>query len=288
MNPPATAHSFELRAGVGVGGDHPLLIIAGPCVLEDPDEMLMVARHMAGLCSRLGVGYVFKASFLKDNRTRGDSPRGPGIEDGLRLLQSIREDVGCPVLTDVHLPEEVEAVAEAGIDVLQIPAFLCRQSRLLESAAAAGCVVNVKKGQFLAPEDLHHVAAKLVEAGADRILFTERGTSFGYHDLVVDFRGFAVAHALGWPWIFDVTHSLQRPSGQGGKSGGTPALAPMMARAAVAAGVQGLFFEVHPEPARALSDASTQLPLSEVESWLPLVVRLHLEANRRGQSEAAS
>jgi 2-dehydro-3-deoxyphosphooctonate aldolase (KDO 8-P synthase) len=237
--------------------------------------MLDVARHMAGLCARLGVGYVFKSSYLKDNRTRGDSPRGPGLEAGLDQMVQIRDSIGCPVLTDVHLPEEVEAAAAAGIDVLQIPAFLSRQSRLLEAAAGSGCAVNVKKGQFLAPEDLRHVAAKLEGAGARRILFTERGTSFGYHDLVVDFRGFAVAHDLGWPWIFDVTHSLQRPSAEGSTSGGTPALAPMMARAAVAAGVQGLFFEVHPEPRRALSDASTQLPLETVEQWLPLVVSLH-------------
>jgi 2-dehydro-3-deoxyphosphooctonate aldolase (KDO 8-P synthase) len=284
----AAARAFSVGQNVAVGADHPLLIIAGPCVLEDPVEMLGVARHMSALCARLEVGYVFKASFLKDNRTRGDSPRGPGIDEGLELLQQIREEVGCPVLTDVHLPEEVEAVAGAGVDILQIPAFLSRQSRLLEAAAASGCAVNVKKGQFLAPEDLEHVASKLADAGAQRILFTERGTSFGYHDLVVDFRGFAVAHALGWPWIFDVTHSLQRPSGQGGLSGGTPQLAPMMARAAVAAGVSGLFLEVHPEPARALSDASTQLTLHEVDGWLPLVVRIHRETSAARSAKATA
>ncbi len=274
-------------ADLEVGRDRPLLIIAGPCVLEDPDEMLAVAEHMRTLCARLGVSYVFKASFLKDNRTRPDSPRGPGAEAGLALLQRIRREIGCPVLTDVHLPEEVDAAAQAGIDILQIPAFLSRQSRLLESAAASGRAVNVKKGQFLAPEDLAHVADKLLQAGGERILFTERGTTFGYHDLVVDFRGFAFARDLGWPWIFDVTHSLQRPSAQGSVSGGTPALAPMMARAAVAAGVDGLFLEVHPEPARALSDASTQLPLDTVESWLPLVVELHARVAAARATEAA-
>ncbi len=258
-----------------VGMGQPLLLIAGPCVIEDPDETLSTARTLAALAADLGLSYVFKASFLKDNRTRGDSPRGPGMGAGVDVLQAIKAEVGCPVLTDVHAVEEVEALAAAGIDVLQIPAFLSRQTRLLEAAAASGCVVNVKKGQFLAPEDLAHVSDKLVMSGCDRILLTERGTSFGYHDLVVDFRGFAVAHDLGWPWIFDVTHSLQRPSGAGGKSGGTPQLAPMMARAAVAAGVQGLFLEAHPDPARAWSDAATQLPLSSLSSWLPQVAELH-------------
>lgn len=275
----------DLRVGRG----ERLLVIAGPCVLEDPDEMHAVARHMAALCADLDAGYVFKASFLKDNRTRGDSPRGPGIDEGVALLRSIRDEVGCPVLTDVHTVEEIEALAADGtVDVIQIPAFLSRQSRLLEAAGESGLVVNVKKGQFLAPEDLAHVAGKVEAAGGSRILLTERGTSFGYHDLVVDFRGFAFARDLGWPWIFDVTHSLQRPSGQGGKSGGTPALAPMMARAAVAAGVDGLFLEVHPEPARALSDASTQLPLDSVASWLPLVVSLHDTVRAARDAEAAS
>jgi len=187
----------------------------------------------------------------------------------------IRAEVGCPILTDVHAVEEVEEAAEAGVDILQIPAFLSRQSRLLEAAGRSKKAVNVKKGQFLAPEDLAHVSAKIEAAGGERILLTERGTSFGYHDLVVDFRGFAVAHELGWPWVFDLTHSLQRPSAEGSVSGGTPALAPMMARAAVAAGVNGLFLEAHPDPARALSDASTQLPLDTLQSWLPLVVDLH-------------
>jgi 2-dehydro-3-deoxyphosphooctonate aldolase (KDO 8-P synthase) len=252
-----------------------LLLIAGPCVLEDPGEMLRTAEHLARLARDLGLGFLFKSSYLKDNRTRGESFRGPGPEEGLGLLARIGAEVGCPVLTDVHTAEEAAAAAEAGVEALQIPAFLSRQTRLLEAAAATGRAVNVKKGQFLAPEDLTHVAGKLEAAGCDRILLTERGTSFGYHDLVVDFRGFAAAHALGWPWIFDVTHSLQRPSGQGGTSGGTPALAPLMARAAVAAGVEGLFLEAHPEPARALSDASTQLPLESLSSWLPLVAEIH-------------
>lgn len=273
---------------VRVGRGQPLLVIAGPCVLEDPEEMFTVARHMAALCRGLGASYVFKASFLKDNRTRATSPRGPGMQEGVQLLLAIGREIGCPVLTDVHQVDEIEAVAREGIDILQIPAFLSRQSRLLEAAGASGCAVNVKKGQFLAPEDLAHVAEKITDAGGERILFTERGTTFGYHDLVVDFRGFATARDLGWPWVFDVTHSLQRPSGQGGLSGGTPQLAPMMARAAAAAGVDGLFLEVHPEPARALSDASTQLPLHSVEQWLPLVVDLHAQVATAREAEGAS
>jgi 2-dehydro-3-deoxyphosphooctonate aldolase (KDO 8-P synthase) len=270
----AAARSFKISR-VAVGAEAPLLLIAGPCVLESPDEMLETASYLARLAERLGLGYVFKSSYLKDNRTRGESPRGPGSQEGLQLLSRIRSEVGCPVLTDVHATEEIEEAVEAGIDVLQIPAFLCRQSRLLEAAGRSGRAVNVKKGQFLAPEDLEHVSAKITSAGGERILLTERGTSFGYHDLVVDFRGFALAHALGWPWVFDLTHSLQRPSAQGSTSGGTPALAPMMARAAVAAGIDGLFLEAHPEPARALSDASTQLPLESLQDWLPLAVDLH-------------
>ncbi len=268
------ARSFKISR-VAVGAEAPLLLIAGPCVLENPDEMLETASYLARLAERLGLGYVFKSSYLKDNRTRGESPRGPGSQEGLQLLSRIRSEVGCPVLTDVHATEEIEEAVEAGIDVLQIPAFLCRQSRLLEAAGRSGRAVNVKKGQFLAPEDLEHLSAKITSAGGERILLTERGTSFGYHDLVVDFRGFAFAHALGWPWVFDLTHSLQRPSAQGSTSGGTPALAPMMARAAVAAGIDGLFLEAHPEPARALSDASTQLPLESLQDWLPLAVDLH-------------
>ncbi len=270
----APSRSFAIGE-VEVGAGAPLLLIAGPCVLEDPDEMLATARTLAELCRRLGLGFVFKSSYLKDNRTRGESPRGPGLEEGLALLLRIREEVGCPVLTDVHTVDEATAAGEAGVDVLQIPAFLCRQSRLLEAAARTGKAVNVKKGQFLAPEDLRHVADKVQAAGGERILLTERGTSFGYHNLVVDFRGFAIAHRLGWPWVFDLTHSLQRPSAEGGVSGGTPDLAPMMARAAVAAGIDALFLEAHPEPSRALSDASTQLPLHTLEAWLPWVADLH-------------
>lgn len=267
------AHMVSLE-DVRVGAGEELLLIAGPCVLEEPEEMFETGRRLSQLARELGIGYVFKSSYLKDNRTSSDSPRGPGAGEGLALLAQIRSELNCPVLTDIHLPEEAQTAAEV-VDILQIPAFLSRQSRLLEAAAGTGKCVNVKKAQFMAPEDLEHVVGKLTAAGCDKILLTERGTSFGYHNLVVDFRGFAVAHELGWPWIFDVTHSLQRPSGQGAKSGGTPELAPMMARAAVAAGVQGLFLEAHPEPARAWSDPATQLPVDSLGDWLPQVVELH-------------
>jgi 2-dehydro-3-deoxyphosphooctonate aldolase (KDO 8-P synthase) len=268
------AHPVTIgKARVGAGEE--LLLIAGPCVLEERDEMLHTAERLQTLANQWRVPLVFKASFLKDNRTRGDSPRGPGLDSGLRLLLDIRERIGCPVLTDVHHPQEALDAAAAGVDVIQVPAFLSRQTSLLEAAARSGACVNVKKAQFMAPEDLAHVVDKLVLAGCGRLMLTERGTCFGYHDLVVDFRGFAVAAELGWPWIFDVTHSLQRPSGAGGKSGGTPQLAPMMARAAVAAGVQGLFLETHPEPSRAWSDASTQLPLDSLPSFLPQLIELH-------------
>ena len=268
------AHPVTIgNARVGAGEE--LLLIAGPCVLEERDEMLHTAEALQTLANQWRVPLVFKASFLKDNRTRGDSPRGPGLDSGLRLLLDIRERIGCPVLTDVHHPQEALDAAAAGVDVIQVPAFLSRQTSLLEAAARSGACVNVKKAQFMAPEDLAHVVDKLVLAGCGRLMLTERGTCFGYHDLVVDFRGFAVAAELGWPWIFDVTHSLQRPSGAGGRSGGTPQLAPMMARAAVAAGVQGLFLETHPEPSRAWSDASTQLPLDSLPSFLPQLIELH-------------
>jgi 2-dehydro-3-deoxyphosphooctonate aldolase (KDO 8-P synthase) len=279
----------EIRIGqVVAGGKAPLLLIAGPCVIEQPDETLRVAHALAELARRLSIGFVFKASYVKANRTRGDSPRGPGLEAGLTVLQKVRAEVGCPVLTDVHEADEVVTVAQAGVDVLQVPAFLSRQTPLLEAVAASGKAVNVKKGQFLAPEDLRHVADKLVKGGCSAVLLTERGTSFGYHDLVVDFRGFAVAHELGWPWVFDVTHSLQRPSGAGGTSGGTPRLAPMMARAAVAAGVDALFLEAHPDPARAWSDAATQLPLDSLSGWLPFVVDLHRRVAEQRRREGGA
>jgi 2-dehydro-3-deoxyphosphooctonate aldolase (KDO 8-P synthase) len=256
---------------VGDGGKP--LLIAGPCVIESESLTLSVAETIAKLPIAKQFHFVFKASFTKDNRSAGDSFRGPGIEEGLRILEKVRASVGCPVLSDVHSEADVAAAAPV-LDIVQIPAFLCRQTSLIEAAGASGKPVNVKKGQFLAPEDMANVVKKIRNAGARDVLLTERGASFGYHDLVVDFRGFARMRATGCPVIFDVTHSLQRPGGLGTASGGEPALAAMMARAAAAVPVDGLFIETHPEPAKALSDAASMLPLAELPALLEGVVRV--------------
>ncbi len=246
--------------GTRVGPGLPLYVIAGPCVLEEPDAMLRIAGELAAVCRRLGLGYCFKSSYLKDNRTSGRSYRGPGLQEGLRLLERIAREHDVPVLTDVHHP--AEAAAAAGVvDVLQIPAFLCRQTSLLEAAGAAGRVVNVKKGQFLAPDDMGHVAAKLREQGCPGVLATERGSFFGYRDLVVDFRSIQVMRGLGLPVVFDATHAVQRPGSTGTATGGAPEMIPLLARCGAAAGADALFLEVHPDPPRARSDAASQLAL---------------------------
>ena len=266
---PVSASIGSMRVG---GGGKPLLI-AGPCVIESPDLALTLAETISKLPSVREFQFVFKASYLKDNRSAGDSYRGPGLYEGLRVLENVRARVGVPVLSDVHTAAEVPAAA-AVLDVVQVPAFLCRQTSLLEAAGACGKTVNVKKGQFMAPEDMVNVVKKLQAAGADNVLLTERGTTFGYHDLVVDFRGFERMRAAGAPVIFDVTHSLQRPGGLGDKSGGEPMLAAMMARAAAAVPVDGFFIETHPDPSRALSDAASMLPLDQLEGLLAQVARI--------------
>jgi 2-dehydro-3-deoxyphosphooctonate aldolase (KDO 8-P synthase) len=228
---------------------------------------LDVAGALAEACGELGLPYVFKASFDKANRTSIESFRGPGLEQGLRTLQAVRDHVGVPVLTDIHEPAQAAPVAEV-VDVLQVPAFLCRQTDLLVAAARTGLPVNVKKGQFMAPGDMAASAGKLEASGCDRILLTERGTTFGYHNLVVDMRGIPEMQKGGRPVVFDVTHSVQRPAAQGTCSGGDRELAPTLARAAVAAGADGVFIETHPCPDDALCDASTMLPTSEVRALL--------------------
>jgi 2-dehydro-3-deoxyphosphooctonate aldolase (KDO 8-P synthase) len=258
---------------VEVGRGRPLLVIAGPCVLEDPQEMLQTARQLAATCRRLGAGYVFKSSYLKDNRTSADSYRGPGAEAGLALLGRIAAEAGVPVLTDVHSPEECAAAAGT-VDVLQIPAFLCRQTSLLEAAGRTGAVVNVKKGQFLAAADLAHAVAKVAGAGGERVLLTERGSFFGYRDLVVDFRSIKIMRELGRPVVFDATHSVQMPGSTGTATGGKPELIPLLARCGVTAGADAVFLEVHPEPARALCDAGSQLPLARFAPLVEQLVRL--------------
>jgi len=253
----------------------PFTLIAGPCVIESRDLVLQVAEQVKAITDRLGIRYVFKASFDKANRSSGKSFRGPGPEEGLAILQEVGQTFGLPVLTDIHESHQAAAAAQA-VDVLQIPAFLCRQTDLLEAAAQAvdgtAKVVNVKKGQFLAPWDMAQVVNKLTECGLDpasgRLWLTERGSSFGYNTLVVDYRGIPQMQALGCPVIFDATHAVQQPGGQGTTSGGQREFVAPLARAAVAVGVDGLFLEVHPNPDKALSDGPNMVPLHRVEALL--------------------
>ena len=258
---------------VQVGGDQPLFLIAGPCVIESPEHSRFIATELKSIAERCNVPFIFKASFDKANRTSSRSFRGPGLKQGLAILGSIRKDLQVPVLTDIHEVEQVQPVA-AAVDCLQIPAFLCRQTDLLLAAAKSGCAVNVKKGQFLAPWDMENVVRKLEASGCERTLLTERGTSFGYNNLVVDVRSFPVMRQWGWPVVYDVTHSLQLPGGQGTVSGGQSQFIEYLARAGVAAGIDGLFLEVHENPAKALSDGPNALPLDRLEPLLRTLKRI--------------
>ena len=258
---------------VAAGGGAPLLFIGGPCVIESEEHCLNMARSIAGICRRAGVGFVFKSSFDKANRTSVASFRGPGLREGLRILRMVREAAGVPVLTDVHEPAQAEAAAEV-IDVLQIPAFLCRQTDLLVAAGRTGRPVNIKKGQFLAPRDIRHGIEKVLSTGNDRILVTERGTTFGYGDLVVDYRSLAIMRGFGFPVVMDATHAVQRPGGGGDRSGGEAAHIPHLARAAAAVGIDALFCEVHDDPARARSDGPNALALDRLEPLLRTVVAI--------------
>ena len=249
-----------------VGEGQPLLLMAGPCVLESEEIAWQVAGEMQRICRDLGITYVFKASFDKANRTSLDSFRGPGIEKGLRLLGRIRKEIGVPVVSDVHDITQIEAAAEV-LDIIQIPAFLCRQTDLLVAAAHTGKVVNVKKGQFVSPWDMKYAVEKVKGAGNNRILLTERGASFGYNNLVVDMRSFPVMRSLDCPVVFDATHSVQLPGGAGGSSGGQREFIPSLARAAMATGIDGLFMEVHPDPDTAKCDGPNSWPLDRAE-WL--------------------
>jgi 2-dehydro-3-deoxyphosphooctonate aldolase (KDO 8-P synthase) len=256
----------KLRLGTG----HPLFVIAGPCVIENERHTLMMAERLAGFTHALRIPYVFKASFDKANRTSLDSYRGPGLQRGLQILARVKREFGIAVLTDVHEPAQVGPVAEV-CDVIQIPAFLCRQTDLLLEAGRSNAVVNIKKGQFLSPWDVRHAIEKVERTGNHRILVTERGSTFGYNNLVVDVRGLAVMKGFGFPVILDVTHALQLPGGAGQKSGGQPQFIGTLARAGVAAGVDGLFMEVHNRPEQALSDGANALPLRRFK---PLVTSL--------------
>jgi 2-dehydro-3-deoxyphosphooctonate aldolase (KDO 8-P synthase) len=256
---------------VGAGLTH--LIIAGPCVIEDTGLVLETAVELKRITTDLKLSFIFKASYDKANRSSGTSFRGPGLKEGLAVLAKVKETVGVPVLSDVHTSEEATAAGKV-LDVLQIPAFLCRQTDLLLAAARTGRVVNVKKGQFLAPWDMANIVQKIETTGNHRLLLTERGASFGYNNLVTDFRALPIMRRLGYPVIFDATHSVQLPGGAGTKSSGQREFIAPLARAAVAAGCEGLFMEVHPDPDNALSDGPNMLPLAQVRALLEQIVRI--------------
>lgn len=250
-----------------LGGGNSLFLLAGPCVIEDPERTLAIGRRTKEICQKLGIPYVFKASFDKANRSSYGSFRGPGLEEGLKILAHIKKELQVPVVSDIHSIEQVEPAAEV-LDILQIPAFLCRQTDLVYGAAKTGKCVNVKKGQFMAPKDMENVLNKMKESGNENLMLTERGFSFGYNNLVVDMRSFPIMREFGYPVIFDATHSVQLPGGAGTKSSGQREFVPNLARAAVASGVDGLFFEVHDNPEEALSDGPNMLYLDQLEALL--------------------
>ena len=255
------------------GNALPLALMAGPCALESREHTLETAAALKEIAGRVGIGLVYKSSFDKANRTSATSARGIGLKDALPIFAEIKASLGLPIVTDVHEPDQCAAAAEV-VDVLQIPAFLCRQTDLLIAAARTGKPVNVKKGQFLAPWDMRHVVAKVVSAGNPRVLVTERGVSFGYNTLVSDMRALPILAEIGAPVIFDATHSVQQPGGQGGTSGGERRFVPVLARAAVAVGVAGVFIETHQDPDKALSDGPNMVPLKELESLLTELVAI--------------
>ncbi len=259
--------------GLTVGNDRALTVIAGPCQLESADHAQMIAGRMAEACAAVGAQFVFKASYDKANRTSLSGKRGLGIDAGLKVLDGVRASLGMPVLTDIHDAEQAR-IAGAVVDVIQIPAFLCRQTDLLIAAGETGCVVNVKKGQFLAPWDMPNVVDKVVSTGNSRILLTERGVSFGYNTLVADMRSLPIMAKTGYPVIMDATHSVQQPGGQGGSSGGQREFAPAMARAAVSLGIAGVFIETHQDPDNAPSDGPNMIPLDQMPRLLETLMAL--------------
>jgi 2-dehydro-3-deoxyphosphooctonate aldolase (KDO 8-P synthase) len=260
-------------AGLKVGNAAPLTIIAGPCQLESADHAQMIAGKMKEACDAVGAQYIFKASFDKANRTSIKGVRGPGMEDGLKMLDSVKSAIGVPVLTDIHWPEQCKAVADVA-DVLQIPALLCRQTDLILAAAETGAAINVKKGQFLAPWDMANIAAKIESTGNTRILLTERGTSFGYNTLVTDMRALPQMGQSGYPVVMDATHSVQQPAGLGGSTGGQREFAPLMARAAAAIGVAAIFIETHEDPDKSPSDGPNMIYLDKMPALLSVLMQL--------------
>ncbi len=273
--------------GFDVGLEQPLFLIAGPCVVESEQLQIDVAGRLKETCAALGIPFIFKSSYDKANRSSGASFRGPGRDEGLRILAEVKRQIRVPVLTDVHAEADVSEVA-AVVDVLQTPAFLCRQTDFIHAVARAGKPVNIKKGQFLAPEDMMQVVAKARAAsGADNIMVCERGASFGYHNLVSDMRSLAIMRATGCPVVFDATHSVQLPGGLGTASGGQREFVPVLARAAVASGVAGIFMETHPEPEKALSDGPNAWPLARMRALLETLLELDATVKRAGFPEDA-
>jgi 2-dehydro-3-deoxyphosphooctonate aldolase (KDO 8-P synthase) len=265
--------------GFEAGIDHPFFLIAGPCVIESEQLALDTAGALKEICARLDIPFIYKSSFDKANRSSGSSFRGPGVEEGLRILAEVKRQVGVPVLTDVHEDTDLETVANV-VDVLQTPAFLCRQTNFILRVASAGLPVNIKKGQFLSPWEMGNVVDKAKSTGNEQVLVCERGASFGYNNLVSDMRSLAVMRETGCPVVFDATHSVQLPGGQGTSSGGQREFVPVLARAAVAVGVAGLFMETHPDPDRALSDGPNAWPLQQIESLLTTLKELDAVSKR--------
>jgi len=268
-------------AGYPIGGDRPFFLIAGPCAIESRTHALETAGRLKAICDRVGVPLIYKSSFDKANRSATGSYRGPGMEEGLGILQSVREEIGVPVLTDVHTPDQAQPVAEA-VDVLQTPAFLCRQTDFIQAVAATGKPVNIKKGQFLAPWDMANVVDKAREVGNDDILVCERGVTFGYNNLVSDMRALAIMRETGAPVVFDATHSVQLPGGAGGASGGQREHVPVLASAAAGVGVDGIFMETHEDPDSAPSDGPNMWPLDRMEALLTRLLAIHNAAHQNG------
>jgi 2-dehydro-3-deoxyphosphooctonate aldolase (KDO 8-P synthase) len=265
----STPQSIPLRVGHG----QPLLLIGGPCALESEELARRIAGTMQEICAKLNLSYVFKASFDKANRTSLDSYRGPGMSEGLAILSRLREELGVPVVSDIHEASQAKEAAQV-LDILQIPAFLCRQTDILSAASATGKVINLKKGQFVSPWDMENAVRKIRGSGTSEILLVERGTTFGYNNLVVDMRGLPIMRSFNCPVIYDATHSVQLPGGAGGSSGGQREFIAPLTRAAVAAGIDGLFMEIHPEPDKALCDGPNSMPLDSMETFLRHIVRI--------------
>ena len=284
MQPSHVTIGTPQKTFIKVGPSHPLLFIGGPCALESEEIARQVAGTMQKICDKLNISYVFKASFDKANRTSLESYRGPGIAKGLAILARIREDFGVPIVSDIHDPSQAEEAAEI-LDILQIPAFLCRQTDLLSAAAKTGKPINLKKGQFVSPWDMKNAVSKIRGSGSSEVMLVERGASFGYNNLVMDMRSLPIMRSFNCPVIFDATHSVQLPGGAGGSSGGQREFIAPLTRAAVASGIDGLFMEIHPDPDSALCDGPNSMPLEHMENFLRMIVQIHQLINEKPGNE---